>query len=402
MSTIRPGNTYTEPVTSIVDGSGNPFNLAGTTVTLTVRNLRGTVELTHTLVINNLGDVLISDGLALQSTMEAGVVVNTLSAVETAALSDGWYRWQVQLTDSTGNTWDVDEGAWEVRSSTQYVVRNGVTRREIRRRILGKLGDLVIVQATDAGSLSTMIDRIRLTGEPDAYRGRQIMLTGGTVANLGEQRYVTGSSRTNRSLTVDYDFPAETAVGDEAELINTHGTGYRFDDVAIAIDAAVESASNMAREPVVLDVTDTYNRATGDLTIPDDWVAVTGVDWRNSSDEPWNALEMAGKRLSSGWGVDRARRLITISGERSLYLDTKAVRIYGLRKPQPIPNDDDVTGINAEWLVARAVSELSSASYRKNPTPEKRDMLSFDLENERIIRTRVTQRSGMGSGVFRL
>lgn len=395
MTVIYQGNSHTGPTIAAVDGNDDPFELASSTVTLTVQDQRGDTLLTHYITLDGLGAVTSSDGMALESTSTAGVVINTLTQGETDTFPVGWVRWFATLTDSNGNTWPLDDGAWEVRSDTQtFTVVRGVTRRDIRRRALTKLGDLLIVRATEAGSISTLIDRIHLSGEPDAYRGREILFTGGTVANRGEQRYVTGSSRTNRSLTMDYDLPAATAEGDEAELINMRGTGYRFSDIEIAIDAAVESASNMAPEHVIWEVSDTYDKDVGTITIPDDWIAISAVDWREASDQPWQALDFHQKRLGSGWTLDRARRLINISGERSLTLHERAVRIYGLRAPQAIPNDDDVTGINAEWLVARVVAELSSAAYRRSPTPERRDMLSYDLENERIIRTRVTKRSG--------
>ena len=198
---------------------------------------------------------------------------------------------------------------------------------------------------------------------------------------------------------MDYDLPEATALGDQAEIVNFRGTGYKFAEVDIALDAAVDDAADMAPEPVTLDVADLYNKDLGGITIPDDWVAVSAVDWREADDQPWQHLEHEGRRLSSGWGLDRSRRIITISGERSRYIHERAVRIYGMRKPSPIPFDDDVTGINPEWLVARSVANLSSAAYRRNPTTERRDMLGYDIENERMVRTRVTKRS---AGVLRL
>ena len=186
MSIIRPGNSYTEPITSIVDGDEQPFPLNDTTTVLTVADARGDTVLTHTLVINALGNIVTSDGLAPQSTVAAGVVVNTLSAAETTALAEGWYHWLMEFTDTSGITWEVDSGAWEVKAQQTYRVAHGTTRREIRRRILSRLGDFLLVTATEDGSTTTLIDRIHLIGEPDAYRGRQIMFTGGTVENLGQ------------------------------------------------------------------------------------------------------------------------------------------------------------------------------------------------------------------------
>lgn len=397
---IYQGNTHTGPTIAVVDDDDEPFELASCTITLTVTDQRGDTLLTHHITLDGLGAVTSSDGLSLQSTSTAGVVINTLSAAETAALPLGWVRWQATLTDSDGNTWPIDQDAWEIATTAPtYTVAHGVTRRDIRRRILSRLGDLLLVTATAEGSTTTFIDQVHLIGEPDAYRGRQILFTGGTVDNLGEERYITGSARTNRSVTMDYDLPAIPQIGDEAEIANFRGTGYRFIDVAIAIDAAVEDAADMAPEPVTLELTDHYNKDLGGVTIPDDWVAVSAVDWREDTDQPWQALSWTSQRLGSGWGVDRARRIITISGERSRYIHDKAVRIYGLRKPLPIPHDDSVTGINSEWLVARAVANLSSAMYRRNPTNERRDMLGYDIENERMVRTRVTKRS---QGVIRL
>jgi len=55
--------------------------------------------------------------------------------------------------------------------------------------------------------------------------------------------------------------------------------------------------------------------------------------------------------------------------------------------------DTDTTEVNAEWLIARCVSELSAAAYRRTPTPERERVMGYDLQNEQSIRSRVTKRS---------
>lgn len=393
---IRSGNAH-EFTTRILTEDGSAWELADCTVVEVIRNLSGDELLEHTLIVNDSGVAIAEDGIELSGDSENGTIIRSLTADETADLEAGWYRYDLDLIDSESNRYDIEDGAWKiVVREESYKPTVGMTRREISRRVLSRLGDLMIITATGDGTMTTFSDRRNLIGEPDAYRGRMIRFTGGTVDNIGEVRYVSGSSRTNRTLTVDDALPAAIAEGDEAEMINFFGLGYRFRDVEDAIDAAVSAAGEFSPEPTFLDV-GTFAATSPRIYLPDDWIGVNAVDWQNTETSAWNTAEYTPRMYENGWSVDRSTRSVYIGRNLSTTMDTKTTRIRGIKMPSPIPYPDDRTTINAEWLIARCISELSSAMFRRNPTAEREKMLAYDLQNEQVIRTMTTKRSPMNT-----
>jgi len=389
---IRKGNSYIEtPSVSLTNPDNSPFELSGSTVTLTATDTSGDIVLTHSMVVDVFGHVTSSHGLSLAGTSSQGVVNNTLTAAETSAM-DGWVRWSMTVRDVSGNTTDVEEGAWDVRVKRDYMVPNGISKRDLRRRILHMLGDLTIVVATDNGSDVTLIDRRRLIGEAGAYRGMQCMIVTPGL-NYTAERYVTGSSRDNRSISFDHPLPIATVVGDEAELINFRGMGYHFDMVNRSIEYAVEAAADAAVEAVMLTNLDTYERY-GTIAIPDDWISIGAVQWRDADDQPWQNLTYSSRALGSGWSIDRSNRTIVIGGERSHRINDRSTQIHGFRRPEIPVNDDDLVGINADWLTAQCVAELSMAAYRRNPTQERQQVMAMDYQHAGILRSRVIRRTG--------
>lgn len=389
---IRPGNEKVTTIT-LYDGTAI-FPLYDTSFAFTVVDQAGNVVINHTLSVDSVGGVIASNGLAIGPDGAAsGVVVDTTTAAETAPLL-GWYRWSLKLTDANGNTpvEPADEGGWNLIADTPYIVPQGITRKMLRRRILQRLGDLTIVVATADGSTTTLIDQRRLTGEPNAYRGQYALFT--TGRNTGEERYITGSSRDNRSISIDYELPVATVIGDEAELAYFRGMGYRFMDVHMAIDTAIDNAADTATEPVMMSVSSAFARVPGEIQVPDDWVSVGSVQWQDESDQPWQNMTYAGRYLGSGWSVNRANRTILIGKERGYRIDEKSVRIMGYRRPSLPQNDDDLVGINAEWIIAESIAHLSMAAYRRNPNQERQQMMAVDLQQAGIMRSRVLKRTG--------
>ena len=267
-----------------------------------------------------------------------------------------------------------------------------VTRKDIRRGVLRKLGDLIVLTATSAGTTTTMKDARNLIGEPDAYRGRFIRFTGGTASNLGEIRYISGSSRTDRTITLDDALPAATADGDEAEVVNMHGLGYRFQDVDMAIDTAFQAAVDFAPVQAAYSA-GTFDEDSPYIAIPDSWVAISGVEWQDPDTLVWNRMAYHNRKYGNGWTLDRPSRRVFVSGPTAARVDGATMRLIGQTIPDIPVDDDDTTEVNAEWIIARCVSELSSAAYRRNPTPDRERVMGYDLQIEQSVRSRVTKRS---------
>jgi hypothetical protein len=389
--TIKPGNTH-EFSTQIFDEDGEPWNLASASVIETIRSLNGTEVYEHTLIVDAFGVASVEDGIVLVGDAINGQIERQLTSIETAALDDGWYRYDLDLIDTTGNRYDIEDGAWKIKSGSSYVAETGMTRKNIRRRVLSRLGDLLVVTATSTGTDTTLVDARNLIGEPDSYRGRFIRFTGGTVANIGEIRYISGSSRSTRTITLDDALPSATAVGDEAEIANIRGTGYRFQDVDMAIDAAFEAAADFALEQVSY-TAGTYDEDTPYIDIPPTWVSISGVDWQDPDTLVWSRMSYHHRKYGDGWTLDRPGMRVYISGETSARVNGGEIRLIGQDRPTIPVNDDDRTNINSEWIIARCVSELSSSAYRRMPTPDRERVMGYDLQNEQSVRSRVTKRS---------
>lgn len=391
--TLRPGNSE-ETTISLVDGDGAPFQLYDSTVEFILYDQLGTEVLAHTLSIDGFGVTTLTDGLDVVGSPADGVILDTLTSGESTGLA-GWHRWKVFITDSNGNrsVAPVIWGGWNFVAESPYIVPNGTPRITIRRRVLQKLGDLIVATASANGTTQTLIDQKRLIGEPNAYRGMQALLTT-FGANQGEERYVTGSARDTRSITFDFSLPEATVIGDEVELINFRGTGYHFEDVNRAIATAVDDAAKGAPEPVILANTAAFTRVPGIISIPDDWVAVSGVQWRDDDDSTWQNMTYSGRQLGSGWSVDRANRTVNIGKQMGYRIEDKDTQIVGFRIPAAPEFDDDLVGIDASWVVAECVSLLSSASYRRTPTPDRQAVMAIDQQAAGILRSRVLQRTG--------
>jgi hypothetical protein len=287
-------------------------------------------------------------------------------------------------------TWDIDP-----RTSAPTAPSSGATtKRLLRRKILRQLGDLIVVTATANGTNVTLIDQAHLIGEPDAYRGRSIYFTGGTSDNLGEERYITGSIKTARNVSFDYPLPEATAIGDEAEICNMKGTGYKFQDVHDAIDSAIDNGADMALVPAYELVSSYFDDSAGTVAIPDAWVGIGGIQWRDADDEEWQLLNMSSRAVGSGWSIDRANRVVDIAGYTARRINSKQVRLYGFTRPGALVNDDDTTPLDAEWLVKEAMSQLVYAAFMKNPSPERERVLMMNEQRAAIARSKATRRTG--------
>ena len=112
----RPFYTYT-----FVDSGDLPLNLAGCTIRTTYKAGKAsaaddpndaTAEIKHHITLNGSGGIVSQNGLYLESTAAAGILVERLTASETLALSlDTPLLNDVELTDSNAevSTWLYEE-----------------------------------------------------------------------------------------------------------------------------------------------------------------------------------------------------------------------------------------------------------------------------------------------------
>ena len=286
---------------------------------------------------------------------------------------------------------DVDPGAPQVISGTALV--GGITRKELRRQLLRDLGDLVILRATAPGTNVTFIDEARLIGEAGAFRGREVLFTGGTPANLGQVRYVAGSSATARNISFADPLPAATQAGDEAEMVNTRGLGFHLDEVHDAINAAITEIAPQAMV-VVAGTTAPFSYGTG-LAIPATFATVERVAWQDPDDpDVWHDLPRARRPDGHGWWYDPTTREIKISGTPGRTAHGKTVQLWGGELPGLLAADTDVTTVHPAWLRAEAKAKLLYARFLRMPQPEIERAMAYAMQEARQLRGRaITRRS---------
>lgn len=264
----------------------------------------------------------------------------------------------------------------------------GTTRRQLRRDILRDLGDLRLLRATAVGTNVTLTDSVNLIGEVNAYAGREVLFSAGTAANIGEIRHVNGSSATSRSIGWGVSLPAATAVNDEAEMINTRGLGFRFQDVHDSINRAIRSVKDQALVQVGVD-TQAYVRGNA-LSIPPEFRRVEGIQWQSASDPTiWHWIAKAPRANGHGWWVDESDRTIVVNGTPAWTVDGRTIKLWGLAEPAELHDDDDETEIDYDWLVFAAQSTLARARHMRMPTPENERLLFFLTQEAMRLRGRV-------------
>ena len=273
------------------------------------------------------------------------------------------------------------------------------TRRQLRRDTLKALGDLRILKATNVGDDQRFIDTLNLVAEVDAYRGREVIFTGGTVANLGQMRYVTGSSDEFRALGFGVSLPAATAVGDECEMVNTRGTMYRLADVHDAINQAIRAVGSQTLTPAGSDE-QTYARGTA-IEVPPEFRTVESVQWLDAWDTTtWRSVPKARRVNGPGWSVDRANRTVVISGDSAWNLNERTIVVRGLAEPSELHDDSDTTTLDPEFLSTYAQALLAKAKFLRMPTPEtERTMFALQQLAGSLRRKVVTRRGPFSTDI---
>lgn len=294
-----------------------------------------------------------------------------LSRVTWEELGDGVYRFHVQtyspgdlhgrytLQVNAPGPWpsSYTEG-WDVDARFAYPVTGGTNRATLRRLILAKFGDLTILKATAAGTEFTLIDEQNLYHEPGAYRGREVIFTGGQAALRGIIRYIDASSRDISAVRFKSQLPVQTMVGDECEMCNTHGMGVTIQGVHNAIDYAVAMAQDYSLVPVAWTVPDAFNGLdVHAFTVPDELVGVESLMWQGPTNQ-WFDVERATHEGDPGWAMQHGRHSIAINGYVGGALRERNLIVNGYVLPTIPTNDTDEIHIDREWVVNTALAHL--------------------------------------------
>jgi hypothetical protein len=372
MNHITQGTIYSFPI-NIVAPDGTPFIFTDSTSVVTWRDPTGEVLLTQTLIISDVGVTTTSDGIALVDDADDGLIQVTLTAAQTTAFPTGVVYWNLLVTDTDNDTDEPAKGELFITATGERVdvgPMTGISRLELRRMTLSRVGDLKILRATATGSDSTFIDANNLTGEANAYRDRQAYFAGGTTANVGLIRHVSGSDKAQRALGFGLALPAATAIGDEVELVNTRGVGFTIEAVHQAIDNAMATARTVVSIPLSYAPESAFDEDDGTVAIPATWRSFSGIEWQDDNGA-WRPIRTSPRYGGDGWSVDSASRTVMVGGTWARRIDGQSVRLRGYGAPAMLTADADRTPVSADWLVAETVSQLLNGASLMYPTPER-------------------------------
>lgn len=266
-----------------------------------------------------------------------------------------------------------------------------MNRKELRRSVMRELGDMRVLTATAAGTTTTFIDEANLYGEPGHYAGRLAYFSGGTAANLGQTRPVQGSSQNAMALTFTYALPVGTEIGDEAELVNTFGMGWTFEDAHSAINTTIEEARSYGSVPISEDIAVAFDEA-GDRTvaIPETFVGIERVQYVDSvTGHPVN-IRRANVLGANGWAVDSANREILINGVQAYRAHEQVIRLYGYGDPAPLTDDADTTALDPEWLHLKVCGRLLLSPIRSRQSQDMQGQGLYYSDKADRLRARLT------------
>lgn len=270
--------------------------------------------------------------------------------------------WLLRFRDSLTPS-NLYETEWQLLSKRQIAVIytpsfQGYTRRDLRRMVMAKVGDIVLTTATESSGSSTWVDLDTLVGgDAGRWAGREMLITSGTPANVGQVRYINASNKQG-TLQFARELPFPVFAGDEAEIVNTRGGGFTFADVHNAINHCLLVANIQTPITAELGAFDVTTRA---FEIPSEFNEIHTVqtlDPTSTRNAGWQTLHASRSMGHDGWRVEPATRSLIISGRSGYGLDGHSVRIYGLGLAPPLVDDEDKAHVDIDWLVHEAAAHL--------------------------------------------
>ncbi len=321
-----------------------------------------------------------------------GAISSVVAGADNAVVTVGGliagvtYQLSVQFTRANSTVW-TRVLIIEV-TSPNATAGAGTTRAELRRTIANQLGDYYPVVATQSGQTGNMFDNYNLAGETNKFKGMQVLVTGGTYANLGQITTVTLSDEASRSISFEPPLPIATQVGDTAELYNFKSRGSTIQQYNQAINTAILQAREQhAVIPYTYTATDSFIRTNPYIDIPDYFTHIVSVD----------ALDARGAtvRLKAGdTMVDRFSRSIEVHRRGVNSLHGLSVRLRGYVAPNLLNNDTDRTNLDAEWILNEVKAQLLERRMAAGEPVGQQDRLFLQERNEAsakraVILTRV-------------
>ena len=266
-----------------------------------------------------------------------------------------------------------------------------LTRVQLLPMVATALMDYRKLVATETSSDGTYFaDRLNIHQNTEPQVGTYLVFEGG--ANPGSVTRVYDSDRAKGRLNVLPILGSPVQAGDVAHQVNLRGAGFTpneiYDNLNISLRFSYPE-HHFAITPGQF----VFNSATPYIDIGSD-PATDGVELIEfeSPNGGWEVVPMAEREGGDGYWVSPYDGRCWINGPWADYLHSRTCRVtlYG---PSPLlMDDDDLTGINPEWLVVETCYRLLHSGVMRDP---QRFTIAQSIEDDRerlatAIRTRTT------------
>jgi hypothetical protein len=326
----------------------------------------------------------------------------TTASVTITEIGSGEYR--ATFTPTTDGTWTLhlvyDSGGVFKEFAGDYQVVSTVTggtgttiaiegarmtsRRELRRRIADRLGDLVLLEATaESLSNSTFTDDLNISGAADNLTGRQFAVA--TGANAGHVARIVSSSESTNSIT--FTPPADTVFspGDVLEVVNERSRGWTIAEYNRTINAAIADTWPLAAAKFAATISGEFSLDTPTIAIPDAMNEVAGVVWQDPDNDTWIPIQRT--EPFYGWTADGTTETVTLRGRPGILAEGRSLRLLGYGRHPELTDDDDETALNPEWLVAECCYRLAVSGADRDGA-RANTILLYKQERE-VLRARI-------------
>lgn len=233
-----------------------------------------------------------------------------------------------------------------------------LTRRDLRRKVAGDLRDQMTVTAHEGSSNNLIIDPVELSHFDNTLVSSQLLcVSSASPANVGHIARVTGSDQRAKSISFDPPTPEPVSAGDEFDLVNLRGAGFRLQDYTFQIDSYVRQEAHRyprkaISEPILFDAAEPY------LEIPEDWIGVFEVTL--IVDGQMGTVKASRSNGARGWWADPTNRVVSIGGSDAGICHGNYVVLHGLTPHPLLETDDDPCFMDGEHLALTAMSKLAA------------------------------------------
>lgn len=269
----------------------------------------------------------------------------------------------------------------------------GASRKDLRRAAGTSTGEVLVLTATDVGSISAFIDEVHLIDREDnapSLVNRIGYFSGGTAENLGREVRITAFNKSTKALTFLPEVATTPQPGDQFELWSNWQRFGGIEAVHLLINEAIRSVETFTG-PQVYDTAQAFTWSSPEIDIPTTWCEFGGADRRDRYGL-WKTIPPAQLHIRKGL------RTVEIKGKGRDLARSKNVRLWGYEPAPFLEADDDETDVDAEWLIKTVSSAMRlGLSWRSSDRPAEERLADFwDGKATELRRKLGFSRPGMG------